>query len=97
MDPTSVFCPNSMCPARGHVNQGHISIHSRLEKRFICTQCHKTFAAAKGTVFYRLRTSTELVVTVVTWLAHGCPVQRRAPHGGWHAGTRRDAQATLAW
>jgi transposase-like protein len=64
-----------MCLARGHVSQGHISIHSRLEKRFICTQCHKTFAAPKGTVFYRLRTSTELVVTVVTWLAHGCPVQ----------------------
>jgi transposase-like protein len=62
MDPTTVFCPNPVCPARGHVSQGHISIHSRSEKRFICTQCHKTFAATKGTVFYRLRTSTELVV-----------------------------------
>ena len=41
----------------------------------ICKQCHKTFTATKGTVFYRLRTAAELVVIVVTWLAHGCPLQ----------------------
>jgi transposase-like protein len=41
----------------------------------MCTQCHKTFTVTKGTVFYRLRTSAELVVTVVTLLAHGCPLQ----------------------
>jgi transposase-like protein len=75
MAPTPVFCPNPVCPARGLVSQGNISIHSRSERRFICTQCHKTFAATKGTIFSRLRTSTELGVTVVTWLAHGCPVQ----------------------
>jgi transposase-like protein len=75
MDPTTVFCPNLVCPARGHMGKGNISIQSRQEKRFICTQCRKTFAATKGTVFSRLRTSTELVVTVVTLRAHGCPVQ----------------------
>ena len=69
MDPTTVFCPHSVCPARGRVGQGNIRIHSRQEKRFLCTECRKTFAATKGTVFYRLRTSTELVVTVVTLLA----------------------------
>jgi hypothetical protein len=37
--------------------------------------CHKTFSATKGTVFYRLRTSAETVVIVVTLLAYGCPVQ----------------------
>jgi hypothetical protein len=36
--------------------------------------CHQTFSATKGTVFYRLRTSAETVVTVVTLRAHGCPV-----------------------
>jgi hypothetical protein len=41
----------------------------------MCTQCHKTFTVTQGTVFYRLRTSAELVVTVVTLLAHGCPLQ----------------------
>jgi transposase-like protein/IS1 family transposase len=75
MDPTTVFCPNLACPARGQTGQGNIGIHSRQDKRFICRQCRKTFTVTKGTVFYRLRTAAELVVTVVTLLAHGCPVQ----------------------
>jgi transposase-like protein/IS1 family transposase len=75
MDPTVTFCPNRACPARGQRGQGNIGIHSRKEQRFICKQCHKTFTATKGTVFYRLRTSAELVVIVVTLLAHGCPWQ----------------------
>jgi transposase-like protein len=37
--------------------------------------CGKTFAVTKGTVFYRLRTAKDLVVIVVTLLAHGCPLQ----------------------
>jgi len=63
------------CPARGQIGQGNIGIHSQKDRRFICTQCRKTFSATKGTVFYRLRTSAETVVIVVTLLAHGCPVQ----------------------
>ena len=75
MDPTTTFCPNRACPASGQSGQGNIGIHSRKEQRFICKQCHKTFTATKGTVFYRLRTAAELVVIVVTLLAHGCPLQ----------------------
>src|SRR3989442_7440893 len=75
MDPRMVFCPNGHCHARGQIGQGNIGIHSRKEQRFICHECHKTFSARKGTVFYRLRTSAETVVIVVTLLAHGCPVQ----------------------
>ena len=75
MNPTTVFCPNLACPARGQTGQGNIGIHSRKDQRFLCTQCRKTFTATKGTVFYRLRTSAELVVMVVTLLAHGCPLQ----------------------
>jgi len=75
MDPTTTFCPNGACPARGQSGQGNIGIHSRKDRRFICTQCRKTFSATKGTVFYRLRTSAETVVIVVTLLAYGCPVQ----------------------
>jgi len=75
MDPTTVFCPNTHCHARGQTGQGNIGIHSQKEQRFICHACHKTFSARKGTVFYRLRTSAETVVLVVTLLAHGCPVQ----------------------
>ena len=75
MDPTTVFCPNLACPARGHIGQGNIGIHSRKDKRFLCTACHKTFSATKGTALYRLRTSAETVSLVVTLLAHGCPPQ----------------------
>src|SRR5438093_4623340 len=75
MDPTTVFCPNGHCHARGQTGMGNIGIHSQKEQRFICHACHKTFSARKGTVFYRLRTPAETVVIVVTLLAHGCPVQ----------------------
>lgn len=75
MDPTTVFCPNLACPARGHRGKGNIGVHSRKDQRFICTQCHKTFTVTKGTAFYRLRTSAETVTLVVTLLAHGWPLQ----------------------
>jgi transposase-like protein len=75
MDPTTTFCPNVACPARGQTGQGNIGIHSCKDKRFLCTACQKTFRATKGTAFYRLRTSAETVSLVVTLLAHGCPLQ----------------------
>jgi transposase-like protein/IS1 family transposase len=75
MDPATTFCPNLECPARGQAGQGNIRIHSRKEQRFLCTACHKTFTATQGTVFYRLRLSSETVTRVVTLLAHGCPLQ----------------------
>jgi transposase-like protein len=75
MDPTTVFCPNLACPARGQAGRRNIRIHARQDRRFLCTECHKTFTATKGTAFYRLRTSTETVTLVVTLMAHGCPLQ----------------------
>ena len=41
MDPTTTFCPNVACSARGQTGQGNIGIHSCKDKRFICTECHK--------------------------------------------------------
>jgi transposase-like protein len=75
MNPTTVFCPNLACPARGQTGQGNIGSHSRKEKRFICSECRKTCTITKGTAFYRLRTSSETVTRVVTLMAHGCPLQ----------------------
>jgi transposase-like protein len=75
LDPTTTFCPNGHCPARGPTGQGPIGIPSRKAQRFLCHACHKTVSATTGTVFYRLPTSAETVVIVVPWLAHGCPVQ----------------------
>ena len=75
MDPTSTFCPNLDCPARGQTGQGNIGIHSRKDQRFRCRQCRKTFAITQGTAFYRLCTPAETVTLVVTLIAHGCPLQ----------------------
>jgi transposase-like protein len=91
MDPTTTFCPNSNCPASGQTGQGNIGIHSQKEQRFICHECQKTFSATKGTVFYRLRTSAETVVIVVTLLAHGCPVQAMVAAFGF------DERTVAAW
>src|SRR6266511_3637058 len=91
MDPTTVFCPNGHCHARGQTGMGNIGIHSRKEQRFICHACHKTFSARKGTVFYRLRTSAETVVIVVTLLAHGCPLQAIVAAFGF------DERTVAAW
>ena len=75
MDPTTTCCPHVACPARGQTGRGTIGIHSRKNKRFLCTECHKTCSATQGTAFYRLRTAAETVALVVTLRAHGCPVQ----------------------
>src|SRR6059036_2540705 len=90
MDPTTTFCPNRNCPARGQTGQGNIGIHSQKEQRFICHACHTTFSARKGTVFYRLRTSAETVVIIVTLLAHGCPLQAIVAALGFDERTRAD-------
>src|SRR4029077_12502355 len=75
MDPTTTFCPNRHCPARGQTGQGNIGIHAQKAQRCICHECQNTFSATKGTALYRLRTAAETVSLVVTLLAHGCPVQ----------------------
>jgi len=101
MDPTTVFCPNLACPARGQTGQGNIGIHAQKEKRCICHACHKTFSATKGTVFYRLRTAAETVGIVITLLAHGCPIQAivaafgfdERTVAGWWARSGRQGQA----
>jgi transposase-like protein len=75
VNPQTIFCPNLACPASGQVGKGNISVHSQKDRRYKCKVCNKTFAETKGAVFYRLRTSQDIVVTVVTLLAYGCPVQ----------------------
>jgi len=75
MDPQAQFCHNPDCPARGGVGQGNIRIHSRKERRYRCTTCNKTFAATRGTPFYRLESPPETVTRVTTLLSHGCPLQ----------------------
>src|SRR5512144_1560222 len=76
MDPQDQFCHNPDCPARGQAGLGTIRIHSRAERRYRCTTCGRTFAETRGTPFYRLKKTADLVTLVLTLLCHGCP--RRA-------------------
>src|SRR5438552_893046 len=75
MDTSHQFCPNLACSARGQIGQGNIAIHDRQRQRYRCRRCGRTFSARRGTMFEGWRTSTELVVIVVTLLAFGCPIQ----------------------
>jgi transposase-like protein/IS1 family transposase len=75
MDPSEQFCPNLACCARGQKGRGTITIHDRKRQRYRCQMCKQTFSARRGSMFEGLRTSTDLVVIVVTLLAFGCPVQ----------------------
>ncbi len=75
MNPHEQFCHNRACRAYGRKGEGHIVIHSQRGKRYRCKRCRATFSATKGTAFYRLHKPRELVLTVVTLLAHGCPLQ----------------------
>jgi transposase-like protein len=75
VDPTNVFCDNPQCSARGKVAEGNIKIHSHKERRYVCRCCGQTFAASKGTPFFRLHKDRSLMVIVITLLTHGCPLQ----------------------
>lgn len=75
MDPETVFCPNSACHARGQIGKGNIRVHSHKEQRYVCDECGKTFAATKGTIFYRRRLPQAVIVKIITLLAFGCPRQ----------------------
>jgi len=75
MDPQETFCPNAACPAKGVRGQGNIGVHSRKERRYRCHTCGKTFAATRGTPYYRLHHAAEVLTMVVTLLSLGCPLQ----------------------
>jgi len=93
MDPHKQWCHNPDCPARGQVGQGNIHIHSQKEQRYQCKTCKKTFAATKGTPFYRLRTAADLVSVVLVLLCHGCPLQAIVAAFGLDERTVRQWQA----
>ena len=74
MNPQAQFCHNPQCPARGQRGRGNICVHSQAAQRYRCRTCGRTFAATKGTPFYRLHTAVDLVTIVLTLLSHGGPI-----------------------
>jgi len=75
MNPHVQFCHNPACSASGKVGLGNIGVHSQKERRYKCHLCQATFAETRGTAFYRLQTSSEVVALVLTLLSLGCPPQ----------------------
>jgi transposase-like protein len=75
MDPHQQWCHNRNCRAYGRIGEGHVVIHSQKERRYRCKRCRQTFSETKGTVLYRIHKPRWVVLTVVTLLAYGCPVQ----------------------
>src|SRR5215213_7434853 len=72
------FCHNERCWLLGLRSSGRrpsIVIHSQKERRYRCKRCGRTFSTTKGTALYRAHKPHELVATVITLLAYGCPVQ----------------------
>ncbi len=75
MDPSTTFCPNPACPDKGRIGAGNTGIQSQKERRYRCKTCDRTFAATKGTPYYRLHKGAWLMTVVLILLAHGCPPQ----------------------
>lgn len=71
MNPQEQVCHNRRCWVYGCAGRGDIV----KEQRYRCKRCGKTFSATKDTAQYRIHKPHALMVTVVTLLAWGCPVQ----------------------
>jgi len=93
MNPHEQFCHNARCWAYGRRGAGHIVIHSQRERRYRCRRCARTFSATKGTALYRAHEPQEVIVRVVTLLAHGCPPQAIVAAFGWDERTVARYQA----
>jgi hypothetical protein len=78
MDPQQQFCPNEGCRAYGRKAEGYIVIHSSAEQCYQWKRCKKTFSATKATAFYRIHKPHELVLMVLTLLAHGSALFKRS-------------------
>jgi transposase-like protein len=63
------------------IPRGFLSVIASKERCYLCKECGKTFTLTgtggetKGTAFYYLKKKADLVVLVVTLLAHGYPIQ----------------------
>ena len=74
MNAQDLFCPNSACPASGHVGRGNLWVHDRRRERYRCTVCRRTFTPRTDTPLAHLRTPATTVSQVVTLVGHGCPI-----------------------
>ena len=62
--PTCPYCPT---PTK-------VGVHSKVDKRFRCHGCGKTFTETHGTPLFGLKSDHQLIVLVLTLLVFGCPI-----------------------
>lgn len=68
------FCPNKKCRHYARVDEGNIIKFGRSKQgvqRYRCKSCKSTFAATRGTLFYRKRTAVKDILETLALLAEG--------------------------
>jgi len=74
-EPARRILSQSRLPCKGTLRRrAHPHVHARTPPRYRCLICGKTFGARAGTPFYRRHTDEATITTVLTLLAHGCPL-----------------------
>ena len=91
LDPSQQFCVNSDCSDHALVGKGNMYIHSHKQRRYGCHTCKRTFAATRGTMFYRLRTPPGEILEAIAQL-----VDRGSIRGVARANGRKP-DTVIAW
>lgn len=68
------FCPNKECPHYAEVDEGNIIKFGRSKQgvqRYRCKICGTTFAATRGTLFYRKHAPLKDILETLALLAEG--------------------------
>src|SRR2546423_7831189 len=84
------FCPNMTCEHYGQLWQDNIIKFGRTRRgvqRYRCKSCLATFAATRGTLFYRRRTPAKDILETLALLAEGVRISSLARAKGFKADT----------
>ena len=107
MDPTTTFCPNLACPARGQSGQGNIGIHSRKEQTLPVYAVSQNIQRYQG---HRLLSPAHLGGDLSPWCSrcwrtavHHKPLWRRLAstsgpwRGGWDEADSKGRRCRTIW
>jgi transposase-like protein len=78
MDTTTQHCLNQSCTHYQQVGSGNITIHSRVQQRFRCTKCHKTWVSHRDESHYKLKTDTQKIKRAKQLLYYGISIRQAA-------------------
>lgn len=84
------FCPNPTCEHYANLRQDNIIKFGRTRRgvqRYRCKSCLATFAATRGTLFYRRRTPAKDILETLALLAEGVRISSLARAKGFKADT----------